>query len=380
MKPWPRLSLTGGFALLVFLGLWFPPPARPATKEIKTLEIGAPAPEFDLPGVDGRRYQLKDFAGAKVLVIVFTCNHCPTAQAYEARLIQLANDYRARGVAVAAISPNDPQALRPDELGYTDVGDSFEEMKLRARERGFPFPYLYDGDTQAVALAYGALATPHVFIFDAARRLRYAGRVDNSDVKEVTSRDARNAIDALLAGGTVPVEKTRVFGCSTKWREKRDTVKAFMEKVAAEPVTLTPIDAAGAHELAANKTDRYRLVNVWATWCGPCVAELGDFAVMNWMYRRRPFELVTISLDGPPKQDAALAVLKEKHVSGTNYLFTGDDKDKFADALDKDWPGPLPHTILIAPGGKVVYRHTGAMDPQEIRKAIVDQIGRTYAK
>jgi thiol-disulfide isomerase/thioredoxin len=133
-------------------------------------------------------------------------------------------------------------------------------------------------------------------------------------------------------------------------------------------------------ELAANKTERYRLVNVWATWCGPCVAELGELAMMNLMYRRRPFELITINLDGPQKQDAALAVLKEKHVSGTNYLFASDDKDELANALDKDWPGPLPHTILIAPGGKIVYRHTGAIEPLEVRRAIVERTGRTYAK
>src|SRR5439155_10116491 len=138
--------------------------------------IGSAAPDFDLPGVDGKNHALKDFADAKVLVVVFTCNHCPTAQAYEARIKQLWADYHDKGVALVAINPNDPQAVRLDELGYSDLGDSFEDMKIRAKVKKFTFPYLNDGDTQQTARAYGVLATPHVFMFDPERKLRYVGR------------------------------------------------------------------------------------------------------------------------------------------------------------------------------------------------------------
>ena len=146
--------------------------------KIAPLEIGASAPDFNLPGVDGKNYRLADFANAKILVIVFTANHCPTAQAYEDRLMKLAADYKDKGVAVVAISPNDPLAVRLDEMGFTDMGDSFEEMKIRAAERKFNFPYLYDGQTQSVSLAYGPVSTPHVFIFDkeAQTAIRGGGR------------------------------------------------------------------------------------------------------------------------------------------------------------------------------------------------------------
>ena len=188
---------------------------------LKTLPIGADAPDFQLPGVDGKTYRLKDFAAAKVLVVIFTCNHCPTAQAYEGRIARLYADYRDKGVAVVAISPNDPAAVRLDELGYSDLGDSFEDMKIRAKDHNFTYPYLYDGETQATAKAYGVLATPHVYIFDAERKLRYVGRFDDAEVKAVKSHDAKNAVEALLAGKPVPVATTRVFGCSTKWAEKQ---------------------------------------------------------------------------------------------------------------------------------------------------------------
>jgi thiol-disulfide isomerase/thioredoxin len=344
----------------------------------QTLPIGAPAPAFKLPGVDGRDYSLKDFSSAKVLVVIFTCNHCPTAQAYEDRIIKLATDYKNKGVAVMAISPNDPRAVRLDELGYTDLSDSFEEMKLRAKEKKFPFPYLHDGETQKTALAYGVLATPHVFIFDQARKLQYVGRIDDSEVKTVKTHDARNAIDALLSGKPVPVQKTRVFGCSTKWAEKQEDAKLALAKWDAEPVSLHPLDEAGLAKLVKNDTKKLLMVNVWATWCGPCVAELPEFVTMNRMYRRRPFQLVTISLDAADKDEATLKVLQEKHVSATNYRAAIKDRDRFADLLDKEWPGPVPYTLLIAPGGTVLYRKSGSVEPLAVKRAIVGYLGRTY--
>ena len=242
-------------------------PAAADPPGLKTLPIGAAAPDFRLPGVDGKEYALTDFAAARVLVVAFTCNHCPTAQAYEDRLIRLHEDYKDKGVAVAAVSPNDPLAVRLDELGYSDLGDSFEDMKVRAKGKKFPFPYLYDGETQKTSIAYGVLATPHVFVFDAGRKLRYVGRIDDAEVKEVKSHDARNALDALLAGKPVPVETTRVFGCSTKWADKRADARRATERWDREPVQLEEIDEAGVAALAKNDGTKLLLVNVWATHC-----------------------------------------------------------------------------------------------------------------
>jgi thiol-disulfide isomerase/thioredoxin len=345
---------------------------------LKTLPIGSPAPGFQLPGVDGKTHSLEDFAQAKVLVVIFTCNHCPTAQAYEGRIARLDADYRDKGVAIVAISPNDPAAVRLDELGYTDLGDSFEDMKIRARDHHFAYPYLYDGETQATAKAYGVLATPHVFIFDGERKLRYAGRFDDGEVKPVKSHDAKNAVEALLAGKPVPVATTRVPGCSTKWAEKQADAQRSLNRWDAEPVSLEPIDLVGVAKLAKNDTKKLLLVNVWATWCGPCVAELPELVTMNRMYRGRNFQLVTISLDDLAKKDDASRVLTEKRVSATNMILSADDHDKFAEALDQSWPGPVPYTLLIAPGGKIVYRKTGAIDPLEVKRAIVGYLGRTY--
>jgi thiol-disulfide isomerase/thioredoxin len=347
-----------------------------------TLPIGSPAPPFSLPGTDGKTYSLSSFSKADVLVIVFTCNHCPTAQAYEDRIIQLTKDYSSKNVAVAAIMPNDPTSINLDELGYTDMGDSFEEMKLRAKEKNFNFPYLFDGETEKVSVAYGPIATPHVFIFDKNRILRYSGRIDDMEkpTKTPTVMDARLAIDELLAGKPVSVPTTKVFGCSIKWAEKSNWIDKAKANWAKEPVTLDSINEQGIKELLQNHSDKLRLINVWATWCGPCVTEFPEFITMNRMYRKRDFEFVSVSADEMAKENKALQYLQKQQASGTNYIFSGESKYKLIEAIDPKWQGALPYTLLVEPGGKIVFAKEGIIDPAELKKAIVEDkyIGRYY--
>ncbi len=345
----------------------------------RPLDIGDPAIDFRLPGVDGKTYSLGDFERAKILVVLFTCNHCPTAQAYEARVKKLVTDYRPKGVSLVAISPNDDKAVRLDELGYTDLGDSFEDMKIRARAAKFNFPYLYDGETQKTSRAYGPRATPQVFIFDSERKLRYVGRIDSTESgRNIKSHDVRDALDALLAGKSPPVERTRTFGCSTKWSTKREANRQFMKKLAAEQVSLEKIDVKGVKALRANDSGKLRMINLWATWCGPCLIEFPDLVTANRMYRRRAFEFVSISLDLPDKSKEVLPFLQKQEASNTNYLFDTEDRDAFADALDKEWSGALPLTLLVKPGGEILYRHEGLIDALELRRAIVEYLGRVY--
>jgi peroxiredoxin len=351
-----------------------------ATAPVPTpLPIGAAAPDFALPGVDGKTSRLADFAEAKVLVLVFTCNHCPTAQAYEDRIQAIARDYREKGVALVAISPNDPLAVRLDELGYSDMNDGFEEMQQRALDQDFQFPYLYDGDNQAVSRAYGPIATPHVFVFDAARKLRYAGRIDDSEkVDKVTSHDTRNAIDALLEGRDVPVETTKTFGCSVKWSDKRHTVQEAFERWAKEAVELEKLDTEGVKRLVQNDSDKLRLINVWATWCGPCTIEFPELITMHRMYRNRDFELITISMDEQERAGKVHEFLRKQQASTRNYLYDGANAYELIEAVDSNWHGALPYTLLVAPGGEVLLRSMGPFEPMEVKKAIVEHLGRTY--
>jgi peroxiredoxin len=340
-----------------------------------TLPLGAAAPDFKLPGVDGRDWTLKDFSKAKVLVVVFTCDHCPTAQYYEDRIKDLAASYKDRGVALVAIMPNDPKSVRLDELGWTDLSDSFDEMKIRARDRHFNFPYLYDGQTEAVSRAYGPAATPHAFVFDAARRLRYAGAIDDSErVEGVAKRYVRDAIDALLAGQEPPVTQTKVIGCSIKWAGKAELVKEYLAKLAEEPVAVEKADASALQALRRNGSAKFRLVNFWATWCAPCVAEFDEFVTINRMYRHRDFELVTVSVNRPEEQGQVLEFLRKHQASNRNLLFASTDRDALINAFDPAWQGEVPYTVLISPEGKVVYSADGSIDPLEVKRAIQKEL------
>jgi len=357
---------------ILFLALLVAGVLLGAEDEHPTLAVGSPAPDFSLPGIDGKTHTLADYSSAQVLVIVFTCNHCPTAQLYESRIKRLAEDYRGKGVTLVAIEPNDPEAVRPSELAWTDVGDGFEDMKVRAAYRHFNFPYLYDGATQSTAQAYGPKATPHVFIFDRERRLRYEGRVDNSQRESLVKvQDARNAIDALLEGKPVPVPHTPVFGCSTKWKSKHAGRVEEMTKIEAEPVKLDPATADDLKKLRANPTGKVLLVNFWATWCGPCISEFPDIETTYRMFRSRDFDMVTVSANMPDERPGVLKALEKQHATGRNLLFASDDTYAMQAAFDPKWEAGVPFTVLLAPDGKVLYQKQGEVDILELRRAIL---------
>jgi peroxiredoxin len=336
------------------------------------LAIGSPAPDFSLPGIDGKTYTLASFKDATALVVIFTAVHCPTAEVYEGRIKKLVADYAPKGVAFAVIQPNNARAVRLDEMGYTDLGDSIEDMKTRAEHRAFNFPFLYDGETQEISKKYGPVATPHVFIFDADRKLRYQGRVD-SNPREAYAKvpDARNALDAMLAGTAVPVEKTPTVGCSVKWLDKEASHDAEMQAIEREPVPLEKIDGNQISALRKNPTGKTLLVNFWATWCGPCVAEFPELQKTWRMYRKRPFDLVTVSLNYPDEQKGVRAFLEKQHASTRNVLNALMDPYELMKAFDPSWDGAVPYSMVIGPDGKALYTVKGPVDILKTRRIIL---------
>src|SRR6185369_9267345 len=164
--------------------------------------------------------------------------------------------------------------------------------------------------------------------------------------------------------------------CSTKWDYKADANARWMEKVRKEPVTLVPADADALKELRANKSGKVRLVNIWATWCGPCVSEFDDLMETNLRFRHRDFEMVTVAAQFPDEQAKVLAFLQKHHASTRNLIFGEPDKYKLMEALDPQWSGPLPHTLVIAPNGEVLLRQTGEIDFLELRRKIVPALNK----
>src|SRR6266852_2332385 len=177
---------------------------------------------------------------------------------------------------------------------------------------------------------------------------------DSERVQQVTKHCVRDALDALLAGREPEVTKAKVAGCSVKWAGKADSVKAYMEGLAAEPVSLAPADADALKALRKNESGKFRMVNFWATWCPPCVSEFHEFVTINRMYRHRDFEVVTVAVNRPEEEKEVLAFLKKKQASFTNFIFASADREKLIDAFDAKWQGEVPYTLLLAPDGQIM--------------------------
>jgi peroxiredoxin len=336
------------------------------------LAIGSPAPDFALPGVDGRTHRLGDYAKAKILAIVFECNHCPVSQLYESRIEKLYKDYRDKGVAFVAINPNNPKSIRLNELGYTDVTDSLEEMKIRTAFRHIEWPYLYDGDTQGVSVKFGVVATPHVYLFDQDRKLQYQGRIDDNQREDlVKSQDARNAIDAMLAGRPVPVTQTGAFGCTTKWMSKATGVEEEWAKIQAEPVTIEQVGAGDLTKLRANGSGKVLLVTFWSTRCPACLSQLPDLETTYRMYRLRSFDFVTVATDPPAENAAVMEILKKQYASSPNKQFASADAASLQAAWGAKWKLNAPYTMVIGPDGKVLYQKEGKVDILDLRRVIL---------
>ena len=340
------------------------------------LKIGAHAPDFNLPGIDGKMHSLKDYAASKVLVVIFNCDHCPVASMYEKRIKELTADYKDRSVAVVVIMGNDPKAIHLSEMGHTDLGDSLPEMKQRAQYRHFNYPYLYDGDTQSVALKYGPTATPHVFIFDQQRILQYQGRIDNNYRGNATKREARDAIDALLAGKPVEVQNTPAVGCSTKWAYKEAGASAEVSQNDQKPVSVEMVSADELKALRKNSgTDKLLLVNFWATWCAPCMEEFPELQKMVRMYGKRAVNIVSVSINAPDEKKFVLQFLQEQHAINRNLLFSGNDiADAVAAFGANDWSGGVPFTALVGTNGEILYKTQGGMNALEVRRALLKNL------
>jgi thiol-disulfide isomerase/thioredoxin len=280
------------------------------------------------------------------------------------------------------INPNSPESVCLEERGYSDLGDSFEDMKIRAGDKGFNFPFLDDGKTEETSIKYGPVATPHAFVFDENRILKYVGRIDNSEKPgTATQHDLINAIDALLAGKEIEVKTTKVFGCSIKWKWKDEWKKKLDADWAKLPVPLNTLSIDGLKKLLKNDSENLRVINVWATWCGPCIAEFSELVDTYRMFKGRDFEMYTISTDKLEKSDKVKEFLQQKNAAlNNNYIFGSENKYDLIENLDPEWSGEIPYTVIVEPGGKIVWRNSGGLNFLDFRKAIVENrlIGRYF--
>jgi peroxiredoxin len=339
------------------------------------LAIGQPAPDFSLPDLRGQQHALKDQRG-KITVIAFLSVQCPISNAYGERIRALAEDYAKQGVVFLAINASAPESVA--------------DIKAHAAQHGFTFPILKDAGNK-VADAYGAERTPEIFVVDERGVLRYHGRIDNSqDVRRVKRNDLREALDELLAGKPVSVPEAKAMGCVIK-RVQAVTRKSDSDRLnsrfsfsfatqKAKPAAKRPAPATKPAAAAAfskpmllkpaefpKLRDSFKgqvlVLNFWATWCAPCVAEMPEFVKLDAEYRNKGVRVVAISADDTTDLNTLVArFVREKKMAFPVYVQDTDDPQEMIDLINKDWPGTLPATFIYDKQGQLVLSRFGIID------------------
>ena len=334
----------------------------------KPLALGDALPAFRLTGTDGVVHTPGDWKQSSVLVVAFLCNHCTESQVYEARLNQLSQSFVMKGVSVVVIQSSNPQAFTDEDLAWSDVGESLADMKERATFRKFRFPYLYDGDTGATGSAFGVKVAPSIYIFDKERKLRYFGRIDSDPLEgSGTKHEAADAIDALLGGRAVETPMTTATGCELRIGSKAPANSL----VDSEAVDVSLASAEVLKALRHNPTGNLLLVNIYATWCGPCITEFPDLIATNRMYRRRNLSFTTLSSNSPDEKPEVLKFLQKMHATTSNLLYASDDTYAMQEAFDPNIGSAVPITVLLSSKGDLLFDQQGEIDLMQIRRAIL---------
>ena len=320
------------------------------------LPIGTAAPDFTLKDVSGKTHSLAMYRG-KTVVVAFFSTQCPIVNAYHARIRSLAADFQQRGVVLLGV--------------YSNGNESLAAVKIKAAEQKFSFPVLRD-DGNTVADLFNAQSTPEMFVIDGEGRLRYHGRIDNSpEPSRVKRNDLREALEEVLAGKEVSVTETRAFGCQLKRLKATAENKAMarQKKPAASGVALLkPAEFAALLEQSKGKV---LLVNFWATWCGPCVAEFPEFVMLDQKYRNRGVRIISISADEiADRLTKVEPFIKEQKAGFEVFVQDVDDPEDMIKQFTKDWSGALPATFVFDRHGKVVFSVLGIIDREKLTAAL----------
>jgi len=299
------------------------------------VDPGDKAPKFKLFGVDYKYHQLSDYADSKATVVVFTCNSCPVAKAYEDDLIALAKEYQPKGIQFLAINPN-PADKMP--------ADSFPKMKERAEQKGFPYPYLYD-ETQEVAHAYGAKVTPHIFVVGPEGTVVYEGSVDN---RHESPNYLANALDNILAGKKVENPSLAPFGCSVKYRQ------------AQGEVSVKAVTASGLRDVLKAHRGKVLLVDFWATWCGPCREQFPKLAKWQKEYDEAGLQVISVSLDELSAKDGKVKEWLQQYEADLETLILDvPNHSDFVQSWSSKWEGAIPALFIFDREGNMTHQVLG---------------------
>jgi peroxiredoxin len=351
--------------------------------------VGQPAPDFTLKDLNGKTHSLKDHRG-QIAVIVFVSTECPFSNAYIERLRAIASDYSKKNVTLLGVNANPAESLA--------------QIREHAGKNKLDFTILKDEGSR-VADAYGATRTPEVFVVDGSGVLRYRGRIDNAkEIARVQRSDLREALDEMIAGKPVSVAETKSFGCPIKMVRKNaaasggqqsgieelafiqasyspNLASAFVpqKKPARKPAAAKKSAApAAAPQVALLKPEDFNkfkdaangkvlVINFWATWCGPCIAEFPEFVALDRKYRAKGVKVVGISADEVTDiKRKVIPFIRRQKVQFDIVVQDTDDPQQMIDAVYKEWAGELPATFVYDKQGNLVYKHLGIINRDEL--------------
>jgi thiol-disulfide isomerase/thioredoxin len=330
-----------------------------AGKFNRKLSVGDQAPDWsELIGTDDKKHSLENYRDFSVLVIVFTCNHCPVAKMYEDRFVAFSKQYKKKGVSFVAISCS----LFP--------ADRLEKMKQHSDEKKYPFDYVTD-PTQQTGRDYGATATPHVFVLNKKRQIAYMGAFDDSkDPQKAERHYVRDAVEALLAKKKIEIIETRQFGCAIEYRKKL-----------SGDIALKVVGPREFKAVLAKQKGKVVVVDFWATWCLPCLKHFPKTVGWSCKYPKNKLVVISLSMDDsdPESKEAALTFLKKQNATIINLMSNLGGEEKAMAAFEIDG-GAIPHFKIYDRKGKVFKTFGGDPDTpfthMDVEAALVKVLNR----
>ncbi len=346
-----RQPLSSFIALCLLTLVAFAQPAR--------LSLGQAAPDFSLKDISGKIHSLQAYRG-KFVVVGFVGVKCVIANAYISRMNAIADEYKSRDVVMLGINSNFTEPVK------------FIKSDIKKNKIGFT---VLKDENNVIANNYGAFVTPEVYVIDKEGTLRYHGRVDNaSDAKRVERHDLRVALDEMLSGKPVSKPELKAFGCEIKRIGNAPAfVSAPVKNSIQTDTSVTLLKPAEFKKIKDEAKDKVLVINFWATWCAPCVAEFPEFVKLDAEYRSKGVKIIAISTD--EKSDlngAVISFLKKQKAEFPSYLSDADDPQELIDVVDKNWSGALPATFVFDKAGKIILAKYGIIDREELVKKIED--------
>jgi len=340
---------------------------NPCYSEIENQKL----PSFRLTGVNGRVYTQSDFKDKKLLALVFLSNHCKVSQLFQGHLIELSQKF-ANDMILLAVSPNYADAILPDELAYSDLGDSFDDMRKRAVRMRYNFPYLHDGDKQHLTQAIGVKITPTVYLYNEKRELFYAGRIGNVDSPD--KMETSELYDAIMQGlreKGVPFKRTKVFGTSIKTKQNVLLAEQVRQRYADESIKLTQADDRKLEFYLKHNTKKPKLFYVWQTNDKNTRDNLMKLSFLYKIFRKRGLRLITVCIAKKGERSAIIELLQNSQLSSTNFLAYGHHVSPLSIIIPSGIEKLTPYYRLLGSDGKLLIGNQGAISKDTLRFEIL---------